>query len=906
LNRGYLNYQFPSSDGKGDPNSYGSGTTHFKFPVDRRAYLQAGRHGHPWGTVPDKQWELPVNAYSGNTGAGTASNGDGVAGDGGSNHKFGWYAQPWMWDAENVAGVSDYKLWNGANYGNTPKVGDTALTDVDINSQNAITHTFGFIDWRDADKNSFPNDGETGIIPGVTSPGVNQSDIANGIRFQDVSPARAPWYGRRFDASWELGDSPAHFVFDGVSVLNGKTPFDIGFTKEDMDPDFFNRNADQSTQAGWQRYYSGYRWFPGIANFVGTGESPPLGAKYTPNMWTGVTPGAPESTNQMHDPAKLKCHQCNESAHLEWDNTYHTFKLVSAHSIGDTHYIATDDLSASEFSVLPGHADVDNSANANTHSKGVDLWKQCFDTLKQRSCEYSSGVCFVEERRVWGYVTQVQAGCQQSQACYMQKYQNFVVEAGRQCWPGDAYGEQHKLATRPDDMRADQWIYNIIKGGLMLAEKPMWSGIQLANTDNHEFRKFASHYFTEMENDKVDEISSLARSNAGKGVNGDVQFRENNNWVDKFYTDFTGSLEVETDSPADDLLARATLTDGNYGVGRSGYESAFSTLLHYPSFLKENVGKINNYIYRGGYATTDGTANTSDPYDTADVAHSNQVYGMKISDSQIDAYDAANKGQQYLSADIVPAVGQNGGTGADGDLDFNGQGGADGSMFAERSQFYQNEASRFASSVPIDDQWRNPDQHNYVIGAGVSAADTGIARKNLAHLQPTANRWTLNTGIDDIIETTTKWQESTRYQPIEYKNGLVEASKCHQCCNTDHNCNWNWQPTTKVDWNFAYVWRYQAIDEKSEDTWGDDNNMGVGENDRYPTGTIAISTLSQVTNDHQFNFPPYMANHGINRGGSTGGISDPNLGDPSGNVQEMSDSASTYSTWNTDHYVIST
>ena len=45
----------------------------------------------------------------------------------------------------------------------------------------------------------------------------------------------------------------------------------------------------------------------------------------------------------------------------------------------------------------------------------------------------------------------------------MQKYQNFVVETGRQCWPGDAFGEQHKLATRPDDMRADQWIYNIIK-----------------------------------------------------------------------------------------------------------------------------------------------------------------------------------------------------------------------------------------------------------------------------------------------------------------------------------------------------------------------------------------------------------------------------------------------------------
>lgn len=70
-------------------------------------------------------------------------------------------------------------------------------------------------------------------------------------------------------------------------------------------------------------------------------------------------------------------------------------------------------------------------------------------------------------------IIKVQAGCQQAQACYMQKYQNFVVEAGRQCWPGDAFGEKHKLATRPDDMRADQWIYNIIKvsNNIELTEK---------------------------------------------------------------------------------------------------------------------------------------------------------------------------------------------------------------------------------------------------------------------------------------------------------------------------------------------------------------------------------------------------------------------------------------------------
>lgn len=326
LNRGYLNYQFPSSDGKGSPEAYGNGTTHFKFPVDRRAYLQAGRHGHPWGIVPDKQWALPVDSYKGTTATGVASDGDGVSGAGGSNHKFGWYAQPWLWDAENVPGVSDYKLWNGVNYGKTPMIGHSAITNVDIDddTQAAITHTFGFIDWKDADKNSFPNDDETGIIPGKkagsggTSP--NLSDEDDGIRFQDVSAARAPWYGRRFDASWELGDSPAHFVFDGIGVHNGHTPFDTGFTDEKIKPQYFDRTGatnNKNSEAGWQKYYSGYRWFPGIANFVGTGEDDPLYAKYTPNMWNGVTAGAPESTNQMHDPAKLKCHQCTESAHLE-------------------------------------------------------------------------------------------------------------------------------------------------------------------------------------------------------------------------------------------------------------------------------------------------------------------------------------------------------------------------------------------------------------------------------------------------------------------------------------------------------------------------------------------------------------------------------------------------------------
>ena len=92
------------------------------------------------------------------------------------------------------------------------------------------------------------------------------------------------------------------------------------------------------------------------------------------------------------------------------NNKYHTFKLVSAHSITTKHYISEDDLDATEFGTASTVAgDLIADGNDNAHNNGVDLWKQCFDTLQQRSCEYSSGVCFVEERRVWGYVTQVRS-----------------------------------------------------------------------------------------------------------------------------------------------------------------------------------------------------------------------------------------------------------------------------------------------------------------------------------------------------------------------------------------------------------------------------------------------------------------------------------------------------------------
>jgi len=156
-------------------------------------------------------------------------------------------------------------------------------------------------------------------------------------------------------------------------------------------------------------YYSGYRWFKGI------------------------DPAKNAATSEVNDPAKLKCHTCNIVRELKWDSGQ--FKLVDP--------------------AAPG-----------TNKNGENLWAICNTKLKQRSCEYSAGTCFIEERRTWGYITQVRAGCKQAQACYMQKYQNFLVKAGRQCWPGDNTGMDDFVARRPYDLYADQWISNIVRGGI--------------------------------------------------------------------------------------------------------------------------------------------------------------------------------------------------------------------------------------------------------------------------------------------------------------------------------------------------------------------------------------------------------------------------------------------------------
>ena len=48
----------------------------------------------------------------------------------------------------------------------------------------------------------------------------------------------------------------------------------------------------------------------------------------------------------------------------------------------------------------------------------------------------------------------------------MQKYQNFLIKSARQCWPGDASDVGTKIPQRSNDLLADHWLYDIIKGGL--------------------------------------------------------------------------------------------------------------------------------------------------------------------------------------------------------------------------------------------------------------------------------------------------------------------------------------------------------------------------------------------------------------------------------------------------------
>jgi len=150
------------------------------------------------------------------------------------------------------------------------------------------------------------------------------------------------------------------------------------------------------------------------------------------NRWfEGIHNTRNSAANQDADTARLKCWHCEVQYGLTWHPTAREFQLVTA-----------------------GYS-------------GNGAWRDCEEAANGRAryCEYSSGVCFVEERRTFGFTTLVRKGCKQAQACYRNKHQNFLVQAGRQCWPGDARGTESYVPRRPHDVMADQWIYNLVAGG---------------------------------------------------------------------------------------------------------------------------------------------------------------------------------------------------------------------------------------------------------------------------------------------------------------------------------------------------------------------------------------------------------------------------------------------------------
>merc|ERR1719197_1442172 len=157
------------------------------------------------------------------------------------------------------------------------------------------------------------------------------------------------------------------------------------------------------------------RWFDGIANGARSGES------------------------VATDAARLRCWHCDVQYMLKWNPVDKTFFTMPKNGV----------------------------EAKTTTGTGTGAWGDCDHSShgSQQVCEYSSGVCFVEERRTFGYITLVRKGCKQAHACYAQKFQNFHVQAGRQCWPGDGTGNSMKVASRPHDVMADQWIYNLVSGG---------------------------------------------------------------------------------------------------------------------------------------------------------------------------------------------------------------------------------------------------------------------------------------------------------------------------------------------------------------------------------------------------------------------------------------------------------
>jgi len=202
--------------------------------------------------------------------------------------------------------------------------------------------------------------------------------------------------------------SPWDVLDDNKAIDNSAVSWGYGVSNTDLPSTSKSLSSfDASWELGRPMTNTNYRWFQGS----------------TKNL----------AANEAGDESRLTCQHCEIQYALKWDPAERVFKQFRQ-----------------------------GSATAATDTELA--YAQC-NTANPKKCEYSSGVCFVEERRTFGYITLIRKGCKQAKACYMNKYQNFLVQAGRQCWPGDNTGSNAKVARRPNDVKADEWIYNLVKGG---------------------------------------------------------------------------------------------------------------------------------------------------------------------------------------------------------------------------------------------------------------------------------------------------------------------------------------------------------------------------------------------------------------------------------------------------------
>merc|ERR1712176_165670 len=95
----------------------------------------------------------------------------------------------------------------------------------------------------------------------------------------------------------------------------------------------------------------------------------------------------------------------------------------------------------------------------------------------------------------------------------MQKYQNFLVKAGRQCWPGDASDTSSKVSSRPHDVKADQWVANIVEGGLESGTGQTGASFQYNQMSDFAFSftdsaGLSSGFYKKSDRHNLEEISS--------------------------------------------------------------------------------------------------------------------------------------------------------------------------------------------------------------------------------------------------------------------------------------------------------------------------------------------------------------------------------------------------------------